>query len=101
MAQERTLLTVREAAKWLEVSTSEIYLLCKYRKLRHSRIGLKRGVIRIEISDLEVYRRSCIVEPVEPARLSPVVGRQVGYSSQRFMAAVAARKALNKLRNLR
>jgi excisionase family DNA binding protein len=52
------MLTVAQAAERLEVSRALIYSLVAARKLRHERIGLKRGVIRIPDDALDEYRRS-------------------------------------------
>lgn len=61
-------MTVREAAKRLELSTSEVYALCRARLLRHCRFGIGRGKIMIQEADLELYRQSCVVEPVDQRR---------------------------------
>lgn len=52
------MLTVAQAAERLGVSRALIYSLVAARKLRHERIGLKRGVIRIADDALEEYRLS-------------------------------------------
>jgi excisionase family DNA binding protein len=48
-------LTVKRAAERLGVSPSLIYCLVAARKLRHERIGLNRGVIRIPEDALAEY----------------------------------------------
>jgi excisionase family DNA binding protein len=40
-------LTVKEAAERLGISQATIYGLCRSRKLRHLRLGTRRGTIRI------------------------------------------------------
>lgn len=50
------MLTVAQAAERLGVSRALIYSLVSARKLRHERIGLKRGVIRIPDDALDEYR---------------------------------------------
>ncbi len=48
--------SVREAARWLGVSIATIYALCSSRKLKHYRLGLKRGKIVIDDNDLAAFR---------------------------------------------
>lgn len=55
------LLSVREAAQRLGVSPPLVYRLCSARRLRHERIGLRRGRIRIPEEAIEEYRRSVTV----------------------------------------
>jgi excisionase family DNA binding protein len=55
-------MTVQEAAKCLEVSPGLVYKLLKAGKLAHARIGLGRGVIRIDPASLEEFKRGCRVE---------------------------------------
>ena len=52
------MLTVAQAAERLGVWRALIYSLVAARKLRHERIGLKRGVIRIPDDALDEYRLS-------------------------------------------
>ena len=92
-------MTVREAAQQLELSTSEIYALCRARLLRHCRFGKGRGRIRIEPSDLALYRASCVVEPLEPGQTQPKRPRyrqQAGRPLLLPLDVLAARKVLNK-----
>ena len=56
------LLTVRQAAETLNVSTSLIYALCASKLLRHERHGIGRGKILIPEDALEEYRRTRTVE---------------------------------------
>jgi excisionase family DNA binding protein len=56
-------MTVPEAAKLLEVTPALVYKLCEAGRIRHRRIGLGRGVIRIDPEHLEEFRRSCEVAP--------------------------------------
>jgi excisionase family DNA binding protein len=53
--------SVAEAAKELGVSAGTVYALCAGRRLRHERIGLGRGTIRIPADALDEYRRSVTV----------------------------------------
>jgi excisionase family DNA binding protein len=62
--------TVRQAAERLGVSPSLVYALVAARRLRHERIGLKRGVIRIPDDAVEEYRRECAV-PAETGTSTP------------------------------
>ena len=57
------LLTVKQAARLLNVSDWTIYDLCEIGRLRHQRIGIGRGTIRIRKEDLA----GCLAEP-EPTR---------------------------------
>jgi excisionase family DNA binding protein len=45
-------LTVKGAAEFLQVSADAIYSLCQSGKLRHHRVGNRRGTIRIMPADL-------------------------------------------------
>lgn len=51
---------VRSASEFLQVSPATIYALCAAGQLRHVRIGLRRGAIRIPEEALTEYleRRS-------------------------------------------
>jgi excisionase family DNA binding protein len=66
-------LTVNQAAARVNVSASLIYALCASKRLRHSRIGLGRGCIRIEPVDLDEFVASQKVggTPPKPAPLAP------------------------------
>ena len=61
------LLTVREVADVLKVSTSLVYLLIESRKLACHRIGNGRGAIRVRRDDLDRFLEQCRVEPEQPA----------------------------------
>lgn len=69
------MLTVSEAAKRLRCSPALVYLLCSEGKLRHIRVGLKRGAIRIEEDALlDFVRQATIAEkPKEPRRFKHLV----------------------------
>ncbi len=49
------------------VSTTTVYGLCRRKLLRHVRIGLGRGAVRIEEADLEDFLRGRALRPEEPA----------------------------------
>lgn len=53
------LLTVRDVAKRLNVSTSSVYALIQKGRLPHHRIGAGRGAIRVSEEDLAAYLESC------------------------------------------
>jgi excisionase family DNA binding protein len=55
-------LSVRQVAEKLKVSTKLIYALCASGKIVHERHGLGRGTIRITEEALEEYRRGAKVE---------------------------------------
>lgn len=58
-------MTVAQAAEALEVSPALVYKLLKAGKLAHSRIGLGRGVIRIDEASLAEFKRGCEVGTFE------------------------------------
>jgi excisionase family DNA binding protein len=59
--------SVSEAAKELGVSAGTVYALCARRRIRHERIGVGRGTIRIPADAIEEYRSSVTVSPVAEA----------------------------------
>ena len=65
------LLTVKEAAAQLGVSTGIVYGLCARRFLRHERHGLGRGRIKIPEDALAEYRRSVTVGTERAASMPP------------------------------
>jgi excisionase family DNA binding protein len=58
---------VQEAARRLEVSASTVYGLCGQGRMPHSRVGLRRGVIRISEDDMRVFLEGCRAEQATPA----------------------------------
>lgn len=64
------LLTVKEAAERLGISTALMYALVAARRIRHQRHGLRRGIIRIPEDALDEYKASVTVgaEKVVPER---------------------------------
>lgn len=63
--------SVSETAAELGVSMGTVYALCSRRLIRHERIGLGRGTIRIPEDAIEEYRRSVRVETEEARSLKP------------------------------
>jgi excisionase family DNA binding protein len=63
------MLTVKEAADRMRVSSGLVYSLCVHRQLRHSRVGLGRGKIVIPEEAVAEYLRGREGGPVE--RLPP------------------------------
>jgi excisionase family DNA binding protein len=59
-------LTVKEVAGRLAVSEATVYGLCSRRKLRHIRLGVKRGTIRIPEDSLNDFLAGVMVQPEEP-----------------------------------
>lgn len=57
----KKLLTVRETAQRLGISSALVYSLVAARRIRHERHGLKRGAIRISVEALNEYRQRCTV----------------------------------------
>lgn len=56
-------MTVKDAARYLEVSPSIVYDLVAARRISHYRVGAgKRGAIRLDLADLQAYKASCRVE---------------------------------------
>jgi excisionase family DNA binding protein len=64
--------TVRQAAQRLEVSASTVYALVASGKLRCSRIGLGRGVIRISEDQLNDYLLSAEPSPPPTTPVRPM-----------------------------
>ena len=60
-------MTVKQAAVRLEVSVSTVYGLIAAGKLRCSRVGLGRGVIRISDEQLSGYLKAAEPGPVTAA----------------------------------
>jgi excisionase family DNA binding protein len=58
-------LTVKAAAQRVGVSEATIYGLCRARKLRHLRLGTRRGAIRIPEDALEALILGVTVQSVE------------------------------------
>jgi excisionase family DNA binding protein len=54
-------LSVNAAAQELGVSAGTVYGLCARHEIRHQRIGLGRGTIRIPEDAIEEYRQSVTV----------------------------------------
>ena len=60
------MLTVKEAADRMRVSSGLVYALCAHRQLRHSRVGLGRGKIVIPEEAVVEYLRAREGSPAEP-----------------------------------
>jgi excisionase family DNA binding protein len=65
------LLTVREVAAELRVSTSLVYELIESKKLACHRIGKGRGAIRVGRVDLDRFVEECRVESQPPRVRTP------------------------------
>jgi excisionase family DNA binding protein len=81
--------SVAEAAKELGVSAGTVYALCAARKLRHERIGLGRGRIRIPEDAIQEYRRSVTVGVELAASVPPATADHV--TAGKFELLYAAR----------
>ncbi len=57
---------VREAADRLELSPATVYSLVASGKLRHFRVGLGRGSIRIAEEHLAEYLQAAETVPIQP-----------------------------------
>jgi excisionase family DNA binding protein len=60
------MLTVKQAADRMGVSSATVYLLCANRHLRHTRIGLGRGKIAITEESVQEYLQGREVGPPRP-----------------------------------
>ena len=60
------ILTVREASLRLGVSAATVYGLCAACRLRHSRVGMGRGKIRIPEDAVDEYLKAREVGPRKP-----------------------------------
>ena len=49
-------LTVKQAARRLNVSPSLVYAMCAAGRLPHHRVGVGRGTIRIDEADLDAVK---------------------------------------------
>ncbi len=66
------LYTVKEAALRLSCSADLVYQLCGAGRLRHVRLGMGRGRIRIREEDIEEFLRGASVGPVKMVTESPI-----------------------------
>jgi len=64
-------LTVKQAAERLGVSSQVVYALCASKALRHSRVGLRRGTIRISEEALAQYLKGREVGTAAPPPTPP------------------------------
>ena len=89
-------MTVREAAKLLEVSERTVYALCQSGQLACRRIGTRRGAIRITRDAIDLYMTQASFGAVPAAssasgaraasarmRRAPVESRHVDWSKRR------------------
>ena len=60
-------MTVRQAARRLEVACSTVYALISAGKLRASRHGVRRGTIRISEEQLAAYQKEAAGVPAPRA----------------------------------
>ena len=65
------LLSIKQAAERIQVGQTTVRGLCQQGKLRYFRIGLGRGVIRIDEGDLEEYLKGTMVGPEKAQPLPP------------------------------
>ena len=72
-AKGEDMLTVKQVAEKLGVSPTTVYGLCQRRKLRHLRVGLGRGAVRVDEKDLDEYLEGA---SVGPERIQPAPPRQ-------------------------
>ncbi len=60
-----------EVARRLEVSRATVYALCARGLLPHARVGVGRGVIRVNEQDLRVFLERCRPDQPVPAKDQP------------------------------
>lgn len=60
------MLSVRQAAERLGCSAAIVYALCATRRLRHSRVGLRRGKIAISEEAIAEYLKGREAGPEQP-----------------------------------
>lgn len=59
---DQEFLTVKQTAKYLNISASIVYRLCITKKLGHYRFGEGAGAIRINRTDLTEFMQRCHIE---------------------------------------
>ena len=64
-------MTVKAAAKFLNVSANTIYGLCAAKRIRHVRVGVGRGRLLIPEAAIEEYLKGRTVEVADPSRRPP------------------------------
>jgi excisionase family DNA binding protein len=75
------MLTVKEVAKRLGVSASQVYTLCASGRLLHHRFGVRRGAIRVTEEQLAVFIEATKFKP--PAELPELRHIQLGEGTHR------------------
>ena len=66
------MLSVKDTAARLNVSTSTVYSLIKCGQLKSHRIGIGRGVIRVSEADISDFLHGSVVAVQQPRRPSRV-----------------------------
>lgn len=69
------MLTVDQVAQKLAVSVKVVYGLCQRRRIRYSRIGEGRGIIRISEEAVQEYIRSVTVDPTADSQEIKITAR--------------------------
>jgi excisionase family DNA binding protein len=62
----KRIFSVRQVAEELGVAEATVYGLCQQNVMRHFRVGMGRGTIRIREEDLNEYIEQAVVQPDEP-----------------------------------
>lgn len=63
--------TVKEVAEFLGISAAMVYGLCTKRKIRHIRLGVGRGTIRIPEDALKEFLAGATVQTEDPTASTP------------------------------
>src|SRR5262245_47985361 len=61
--------TVKEVAEVLSISAQAVYQLCAKKKLRHLRLGIGRGTLRIPASALDEFVTQSTIQPVRVSQV--------------------------------
>lgn len=78
LQSEAEFLTVRQVAKYLNISQGSVYRLCAAKTLGHYKFGEGSGAIRISRTDLDEFTRSCRVEKQDANVQTAISNRRSG-----------------------
>lgn len=72
------LLTVRETAEYLRLSTSKVYDMIAQRAIPYVRVGLGRGVIRLRRSDIDAWLEARVTHAAGTEQQEEAAGESQG-----------------------